>query len=961
MTSISRTRSVFWLIIAASLFASWPSTAQRDLAAADVAAMDKLHRAGNYAQAIPIAQRVVAIYEATYGPNHVKVAWALDNRALLYKSLGRYNEAEQDYNRSLAIYESASNHPEVARALTNLGVVYDEQGRYADAEPLLKRALAIREKSVGINHPDFAHSLNILANCYRGQGRFNEAEPLYLRSLAIREKALGANSIEVAWSLHDLAMLYREQDRLAAAEPPYRRALAIWQKTLGPNHPFVGLVANNLAAIYLEQRRYADAESLFKQSLANSERVYGPNHPEVATSLNNLAELYRNQNRSSEAEPLYKRSLAIREAAFGADGPQMAAPLNNLALLYKQQGRDAEAEALYKRSLSITEKAFGINHPASGNTLNNLVALYNRHGRYADALPLVERAIGMQQVAPSALLPALLGAQQRGLIADAKAVDQALIVAHLSSQTSAASAVQHLAGRLGAGSDRLAQLVRRYQDVIAEFEQVKQGIIVTASGEPSKQNAAAGQRLRERLSTLAGEGDQLNKTIDAEFPDYAALSKPRPLAAAEIQSLLSDDEALVFLSAHEESHVFVFTRQSFAWNTIGISKQALEEKVAGFRRGLDVAAIDRIDGKIDPAQAGKLFDLSLAHELYATLLGPVDTLIKDKKHVIVVPSGPLTALPFHLLVTDAPAAAVPGELSGYRDAAWLIKRQAVSVLPSVASLKILRGFARKDQGGKPLIGFGDPMFDPAEAKLAGKPPAGKDAQKGMQKTASRGAVATRGYADFWQGANIDRAQLTRLPRLPETADELKAVAERLGASASDIHLRGEASESMVKRLPLAQYKVVYFATHGLVAGDVRGLAEPSLALSPPAEPTADDDGLLTASEVAQLKLNADWVVLSACNTIAGDKPGAEALSGLARAFFYAGARALLVSHWSVDSNAATRLTTSTFALLAADPALGRAEALRRAMLAYMSDTANLQNAYPALWAPFVVVGEGARG
>ena len=108
-----------------------------------------------------------------------------------------------------------------------------------------------------------------------------------------------------------------------------------------------------------------------------------------------------------------------------------------------------------------------------------------------------------------------------------------------------------------------------------------------------------------------------------------------------------------------------------------------------------------------------------------------------------------------------------------------------------------------------------------------------------------------------------------------------------------------------------------------------------------------------------MKLNADWVVLSACNTIAGDKPGAEALSGLARSFFYAGARALLVSHWAVDSEAATRLTTSTFDRLKADPKLGRAEALRQAMLAYLNDASSPRNAYPAYWGPFALIGEGA--
>jgi len=490
--------------------------------------------------------------------------------------------------------------------------------------------------------------------------------------------------------------------------------------------------------------------------------------------------------------------------------------------------------------------------------------------------------------------------------------------------------------------------VRERQDLAALWRDRDKALLVALSKPQDQQNPTAIGALRRELADTESKLAAHTARLEREFPEYAALASPKALKPEEVQQLLGADEALVFwLAGAEGAYVFALTRDDFDWQAIGIPAEKLSEKVIAFRSGLD---LDRLQKSADKPV---LFDLALAHELYVALIGPIEGLVKEKRHILVVPSGPLTSLPFHLLVTKEPAKPVMEvkDIALYRDAAWLITRQAVSVLPSVASLKALRFFARKTESTKAMIGFGDPIFDPAERAWA-------LAKRAAVK--SHAAVMTRAYSEFWQGASLDRKKLAQaLPSLLETADELEAVAAKLGAPPSDIHLQNDASETTVKRAALVDYRVVYFATHGLLAGDVKGLGEPSLALTIPNQPSELDDGLLTASEVAQLKLNADWVVLSACNTAAGDKPGAEALSGLARAFFYAGAHALLVSHWAVDSDAAIRLTTTTFDILHGDPKLGRAEALRRAMLAYMNDATDPLSAYPALWAPFVVVGEGA--
>ncbi len=386
-------------------------------------------------------------------------------------------------------------------------------------------------------------------------------------------------------------------------------------------------------------------------------------------SLNNLALLYRNQGRYANAQPLLKRALAIHEKALGPGHPSVATSLNNLADLYERQGRYADAEPLYKRALVIRGQTFGPDHPDVATSLNNLALLYRNESRYADALPLVQTTIGQGHAAPNVALPVLFAAQGAGLMPAAKARDDALNVVQRATQSATAAAVNQLGARLAAGSDRLARLVRDDQALVAEAQSLAKAIIAAASREPGKRDAAAEQQVRDRLAEIVKQLTVLQGVFAAEFPDYAALWSPQPLDIKDIQALLSDGEALlVYAAGAKESYVFAVTRRSVAWKQIALATAALSKKVAKFRGGLDVEALRQSAEDDKPP----LFDLGLANELYEDLIGPVHEVIRDARHVLVVPSGPLTSLPFHLLVTEKPPVAIPElkDIGSYRDAAW---------------------------------------------------------------------------------------------------------------------------------------------------------------------------------------------------------------------------------------------------------------------------------------------------
>ena len=879
--------------------------------------------------------------------------------------------------------------------LINLGGLLQETNRLAEAEPIYRRALALAE-GYGPNYEQ-ARALNSLGTLLRETNRLAEAESLHRRALPLTE-SFGYDP-HVATTLGNLAGLLQDTNRLAEAEALYRRALALNEKSSGPDHPNVAIPLNNLATVLQLTKRFSEAEPLYRRALAIGEKSYGPDHPRVATRLGNLADLLVDTDRLAEAEPLMRRALTIDEKCYGPDHPKVAKNLNNLARLLKDTNRLAEAEGLLRRALAIDEKSYGPDHSRVAADLNNLAVLRSLEGRWAEAVTLynrakpmlIGRAAGVEAGDQVGFAKALLTqnswplrhyarSMYRTAAKSAAAREQGFELAQWALQTDAADALAQMSVRFAKGKGPLVELVRQRQDLVAR-RQSEDKRLLAAIGRADAPTVAA---LRVSIADLDKSLESIDTQLAGTFPDYAGLASPKPLASADIQALLNADEVLVLFldirqlgQLREETLAWVITRKTAAWHSIPLGTRSLSDSVMALRCGLDhtlwsdAENAERcrraLKGSANHTQGDGLpFDLVRAHELYKALFGPVKDVIQDKQ-LLIVPSGPLTSLPFSVLVTEPPKMAVPAKLADYRHVAWLGIRQPISVLPSVASLAALRRHAKGSAAPDPFLGYGDPVLvgQPGcdQIVVPDKCPDEEVQVAGRTHLVVRGTKSLPTVASYFREGQANVAEVRKLCPLPDTAHELRCVARSLGAEPSAVVLGKDMTETAIKTAVLSRYRVVHFATHGLLAGEtaqlVKARAEPALVMSPPEQPTEEDDGLLTASEVAGLKLDADWVVLSACNTAGGDDLGAEALSGLARAFFYAGARALLVSHWPVNSYAATILTSRTFAEMHKSSTIGRAEGFRRAMLALMSDDKRPWAAHPSTWAPFVVVGAGA--
>jgi CHAT domain-containing protein/Tfp pilus assembly protein PilF len=948
------------------------------------------------------AEAAIVIYDAVLvkvrqdGAGSIAEAELLEEQAQLHRHVGAFPPAEENLKRALAIKQARllPSDPGLVTTLTHLGGVARLVGRHEEAEGYYKRAIDIVAAGKGEKDPNLGILVDNLGVLYQSLGRDAEAEVQHKRALAILEDTLGREHLSTGQCAANLGAVMFKQGRNAEAERLIDRALAIYRRTLPPGDWRIGIVLDNLAGVWRNQRRYGEAAQAYAQAIEILRKAYSDTHPDVGTALNNLALMHAETGRFSDAEREVTEALRIAEKAHGSGHVNVALVLNTMGYVQSLQGKRTDARASYSRAIDIVEKALGTEHPLLVGSATALGEVQLADGDAAGALASYQRAasisvkrrgrparssrpIGRAGVDPFVGMVAARWQlettdrgkpnAQKGSAKSASAAEEALADAQLALQSEAGRTIAQLGARLGARIPALAALARERQDLVEEWGKTD-GALTAVLGKPADGRRQGDDApFRRRLVEIDARLDQIDALLAKDHAGFLELAMPRAVPAKELKALLRADEVLLaILPAASHVYVWLVTRNDVRWHRVELSEADLDRKVRTLRCGLDAAEwweetrakrCAELTGR-SPTGDVLPFDSMASVELYRALIEPFAAQIEGRQ-LLIAAGGALSSLPLQVLMPEVPK---DGALAKAR---WLGLRHPMTTLPSIASLKTLRRDARASNAQRPYLGVGNPLLigpnrDYSAAWGAQSCLASQLKRRTGSQPASMADARSRG--GLVRGSVVDVEQVRLLSPLPETRDELCSVSASAGASEQDLVMGSKATEKQLRDLnasgALRSFRIVHFATHGLIAGEVPGLTEGALVMTPPAEAKGDEDGLLTASEIATFRLDADWVILSACNTAAGDTLGAETFSGLARAFFHAGARSLLVSHWPVQSAAAVKLTSRALAEIRRSPGLSRAEALRRSMAALVSDAADPNNAHPQTWAPFVVAGEG---
>jgi CHAT domain-containing protein len=906
---------------------------------------------GNYAEAIRLYEEIVRTntrpgpLQGAYGSLAVYYADLGDPvnaKAMLERSEAKFNEVMWNLGGGqLAIW--APLHRYVLEL--HRGLVAANFGRLQEAEAALRRAMAANEED------------------------FTVAE-LRLSMFGPAAPRLEANHATRSALRLQLASVLRQQGRLAEAELLLREALRTDLARVGRHAGTTARALNALARHYAEQGRFADAEALSRIALAGFEKAgLAPRSSNVQAARSTLVGALIGQERWEDALAEFDR---IRQGAREGEVRHWAEKGNpSVAIALVRSGRGPEARRMMEPLVREAEERYGAASYAAGEARGALAAALAATGEpdaaakaFAEALRLMQGARrqgdgdpagGLRQLRLAWIAEAyleLLAQAHRAGAPDAAV--EAFRVADIARGHRVEEALSAAAARSAAGTPELAALARKEQDLRNERAALSVLLTRMLARAPEQQLPKVMADMRARLEQLGAERLAAFRQIEKAFPAYAGLIHPRAPALGEVRRALRPGEALVAF--------YVAAQKSYAWAVPAEGPVAFAEVAAP--RAQVAAWVDRLGRSVRLTGLRHRpvpdFDVGASVALFDALLRPVEQGWSAAPQLLVIAHGPLARIPFSLVATAAGERPQAGGLpfAEYRAVPWLVRQKAISHLPTASALVTLRALPPRAAARRAFAGFGDPVFSRDEERQLAAAASDPEARGPALRVRAVGA-----------SAQLDSVRLAQLPRLPDTADEIRGIAAALGArEEEDVFLRARANEKEVKSRDWSGTRVLAFATHGLTAGEIDGLEQPALALSAPDVAGIEGDGLLSMDEILALKLDADWVLLSACNTAAGERAGAEAVSGLGRAFFFAGARALLVSSWPVETESTRLLVTRTLEHYVKTPGTARAEALRRAMLDLIEREAArapdgspaYSYAHPLFWAPFSLHGEGGE-